>query len=99
MSFLFASIAEKAIFAALYCLHVFSLHIWLMLFSLRRDKLVYGRYNWKKEVEGHLSGSMVEYLPSAHVVILESWDRVPHQALHGDPASPSAYVYAFLCLS
>ena len=37
---------------------------------------------------GYLGGSVVEHLPSAQVVILESWDRVPHRAPHGLSASP-----------
>ena len=41
---------------------------------------------------------MVERLPLAQVTILGSWDRVPHQALHREPASPSAYVSAPLSL-
>ena len=28
---------------------------------------------------GHLGGSVVECLPSVQVVILRSWDQVPHQ--------------------
>ena len=35
---------------------------------------------------------MVEHLSLAQVVILGSWDRVPHQAPLREPASPSAYV-------
>ena len=44
---------------------------------------------------------MVEHLPSAQGVILEFWDRVPHQAPRREPASPSACVSASLsvCLS
>ena len=34
---------------------------------------------------------MVECLPSAQVMIPESWDEVLHQAPYRDPASPSAY--------
>ena len=41
---------------------------------------------------GHLSGSVVEHLPSAQVVILGSWDRVLHWAPCREPASPSACV-------
>ena len=48
---------------------------------------------------GHLGGSVVEHLPLAQVMILESRDRVPHQAPRQEPASPSAYVYASLCVS
>ena len=40
---------------------------------------------------GRLGGSAVECLPSAQAMILESWDRVPLQALCAEPASPSAY--------
>ena len=47
----------------------------------------------------HLSGSVVEHLPSAQGVILGSWDQIPHQARHGEPASPPAYVSASLSLS
>ena len=42
--------------------------------------------------KGHLGGSVVEHLPVAQVVILESWDRVLHQAPRREPASPSACV-------
>ena len=47
----------------------------------------------------HLGGSVVECLPLAQVVILGSWDRVPYQAPHEEPAYPSAYVSASVCLS
>ena len=43
---------------------------------------------------GSLGGSAVERLPSAQGLILESWDRVPHQAPYMEPASPSACVSA-----
>ena len=45
---------------------------------------------------GHLGGSVVEHLPSGQVVILGSWDQVPHPATYGEPDSPSAYVSASL---
>ena len=35
----------------------------------------------------------------AQGVIPGSWDRVLHRALHREPASPSAYVSASLCVS
>ena len=44
--------------------------------------------------KGHLGGSVVEHLPLVQVMILGSWDRVLHQALHRKPSSPSAYVSA-----
>ena len=50
-------------------------------------------------IGGHLGGSVVEHLPLAQVVILGSWDRVPHQALCREPASPSTYVSASLSVS
>ena len=34
----------------------------------------------KPHLSGRLGGSAVERLPLAQVVILGSWDRVPHQA-------------------
>ena len=49
--------------------------------------------------EGRLSGSVVEHLLLAQVMILGSWDRVPHQAPRGEPVSPSAYVSASVCVS
>ena len=37
-------------------------------------------------------------LPSAQVMIPGSWDVVPHWGLCREPASPSAYVSASLCV-
>ena len=48
---------------------------------------------------GHLSGSVVEPLPSAHVMVPGSWDGVPRQAPQREPASLSACVSASLCVS
>ena len=53
----------------------------------------------KKKKKGRLGGSAVKCLPSAQGVILESWDQVPHRAPCMEPASPSAYVSASLCVS
>ena len=40
-----------------------------------------------------MDGSVVEHLPLAQVMIPESWDQVPHQVPHREPASSSsAYV-------
>ena len=47
---------------------------------------------------GRLGGSVVECLPSAQGVFLETRDRVPHQAPFMEPASPSACVSASLCV-
>ena len=46
-----------------------------------------------------LGGSVVETLPPVQGVILGSWERVPQQAPCREPASPSAYVSASLCVS
>ena len=46
---------------------------------------------------GTLGGSAVECLPLAQGVVLESQDQA-HQAPLKEPASPSAYVSAFLSL-
>ena len=48
---------------------------------------------------GRLGGSAVERVPSAQGVIPGSWDRVLHQALRREPASPSACVSASLYVS
>lgn len=50
------------------------------------------RIESKKALWGHLGGSVIEHLPLAQVVIMGSWDRVPRQASHKEPASPFAYV-------
>ena len=47
---------------------------------------------------GSLGGSMVQRLPLAQGVILESQDQVLHQAPGMEPASPSACVFASLSL-
>ena len=49
--------------------------------------------------EGHLGSSVVECLPLAQVLIPGSWDEVLHQVSLREPASPSAYVSACLCVS
>ena len=49
--------------------------------------------------QGHLRGSLVERLLLAQVVILGSWDGVPHQAPHMESASLSPYVSAPLSVS
>ena len=41
-----------------------------------------------------MGGSVVECLPLAQGVILETWDQVPRQAPCMEPASPSAFVSA-----
>ena len=46
-----------------------------------------------------LGGSAVKRLPLAQGVILETRDRVPRQALHMEPASPSFHVSTSLSLS
>ena len=45
-------------------------------------------------LSGWASAFGSEYDPG----ILESWDQVPHWVPHGEPASPSAYFSASLCL-
>ena len=49
--------------------------------------------------EGCLGGMAVEHLPSAQSMILGSWDPVPYRVPCMEPASPSAYVSAPLCVS
>ena len=48
---------------------------------------------------GFLGGSVVERLPWTQGLILETQDRVPHQAPCREPASASACVSASLCVS
>ena len=50
----------------------------------------------KGRILGHLGGPAVEHLPWAQVVIPESWDQIPFQVPHREPASPS--VSLPLCL-
>ena len=57
----------------------------------KQSKMIY--------IQGHLSGSVVEHLPLAQAVIPGSWDRVRHPVPRREPASPSAYVSASLCVS
>ena len=47
----------------------------------------------------HLDGSVIECLPLAQGLIPGSWDQVPHRAPLEEPASPSSYVSAPLCVS
>ena len=49
--------------------------------------------------EGPLGGSVAERLPSVQGVTPGSQDRVPRQAPHREPASPSAWVSASLSVS
>ena len=48
--------------------------------------------------EGCLGGSVVEYLPLAKGVILESQDQVPHRAPCMEPASSSASLSLCVCV-
>ena len=48
---------------------------------------------------GCLGGSVVEHMPLAKGMNLESWDGVPHEALPREPASPSTSISASLCVS
>ena len=50
------------------------------------------KINFKRKYLGCLGGSVIERLPLAQVVILETRDRVPHRAPCMEPASPSACV-------
>ena len=61
--------------------------------------LLMSRMKFKEVRQGHLGGSAIEHLPLAQGVILESQDRVPHQAPCMRPASLSACVSASLCVS
>ena len=54
------------------------------------------RCAFKRQVPGHLGGSVVEHLPSAQGMIPETQDQVLHRAPCREPASPSAYVSASL---
>ena len=53
---------------------------------------------FKSSSGGTWLASMVEHLPLAQVVIPGSWDQVPHQDPHREPASPFAYASASLCV-
>ena len=49
--------------------------------------------------KGRLGGSVVENLPLAQRMVLESQGQLPHQAPCMEPASPSAYVSVSVSLS
>ena len=49
--------------------------------------------------EGQLGSSVVEHLPLALVIIPGSWDQILYQTPRREPASPSTYVSASLCVS
>ena len=53
----------------------------------------------KPTVQGRLGGSAVEHLPLAQSVIPGFWDQVPQWPSCTEPASPSAYASASLCVS
>ena len=56
--------------------------------------------DFKRSGLGHLGSSVVELLPSAEGMIPEgSWDGVLSLVPSREPASPSAYVSASLCVS
>ena len=55
--------------------------------------------HFRGRAEGPLGSSVVEHLPLAQGMIPGSWDLVPHQAAHREPASPSACVSFCLGLS
>ena len=58
-----------------------------------------GKKLYKERIYGASGASVVEHLPSAQDVIPGSWNRVLHWAPYREPASPSAYVSASLCVS
>ena len=53
---------------------------------------------FEKKIKGRLGGSVVECLPSAQGMILESWDRVPRRAPARSLHLPLP-ISACLCLS
>ena len=65
-----------------------------MLVTVESSPLTVPAVQLKGFPSGPLGGSVVGHLPLAQVMILGSWDRVPHQAPCMEPASPSAYVSA-----
>ena len=63
------------------------------------NKLMRFSFRQYLDLFGYLGGSVVEHLPSIQGVILESRDRVPHQASCLESAPPSACVSASLSVS
>ena len=53
----------------------------------------------RNQVQKHLGGSVVQHLPLTQVMVPGFWNRVPHRAPCGEPASPSACVSASLSVS
>ena len=74
-------------------------HRWRKKIPIRKWEGREGPCGVRLEPEGHLGGSVVEHLPLTQIMIPGSWDGVPHRAPHREPASPSAYVSASLCMS
>ena len=63
------------------------------------SKFSYFYFTVNLEFQGCLGGSVVEHLSSAQGMIPDSQDRVPHRDPCMEPASPSAYVSASICVS
>ena len=75
---------------------------WYLVFVSSNTTTPYPAKRKKKNTtrdEGCLSGSVVEYLPLAQVIILGFWDGVPHRAPHREPDSPSMSLPLSVCLS
>ena len=64
-----------------------------------RVYVIYSFVVFKNFTVGHLGGSAVKHLFLAQGVIVELQDQVPLLAPCMEPASPSAYVSASLCVS
>ena len=65
----------------------------------KRGEKAMGSLSYGCSSQGHLGGSVVERLPLPQVVILGSWDQVPHQVPQRASASLSACVSASFCVS
>ena len=57
-----------------------------------QNSLGHAEIRYLLKILGRLGGSAVERLPSAQSMIPGSWDRVPHQASHREPAPLSLSV-------
>lgn len=79
----------KSDYIGCYKLPLAYLRLYLFFYDLIKSLVIWDAW----------SGSVVERLPSPQGVIPESWERVPHKASCGEPASLCLYLSLSLSVS